>query len=51
MRDIGKHSNNDEEKPTAENWSLPGKYGEVFREVERAIRRFRASRQADSDDD
>jgi hypothetical protein len=47
MRDIGKHSNNDEEKPTAENWSLPGEYEEIFREVEQALRRFRASRESE----
>jgi hypothetical protein len=47
MRDIGKHSNNDEKRPTAENWSLPGKYAEIFQEVERALRRFRRSKQSE----
>jgi len=29
------------DKPLAEDWSLPGKYGEIFRDVEKKLHRFR----------
>jgi hypothetical protein len=53
MRDIGKHSNDDddEEKPTAEDRSLPGKYGEIFRKVQQALRRFRANHESEQSKD
>jgi hypothetical protein len=38
------------EKPTAEDWSLPGKYGEIFREVERDLQRFRNAHMNESSD-
>jgi hypothetical protein len=47
MRDTGRRSEDNEEKPTAEDWSLPGKYGEIFREVEQALRRFQRSNQSE----
>lgn len=45
MRNIHKREPEDKGKPVAEDWSLPGKYDEIFREVENMLARFRASQE------